>query len=435
MNARRIINLIKSQLARHLTLVFAGNLLAAGLGFITVLMISRSLSVSDFGMFNLAISVIIIAPSLASLGMDTSMIKFASSYLGRNQTSEAAEVLRINFYARIIVGSVLAIIIFAGAGIFSKRVLNYPGLATLLKLTAFGVLATGIFNYLKSALYIHKLFNRYVLLQLLFDLSKLLIAGLLIFSRKLSVFYAVLIFSLVPLLAALPGFWQIRNKLAAKKVYVPGLLKQLLSYSKWAFINNVCSRLFPYISIFMLAKMLSSHAVGIYGLALNLTYIFPILIASLGSVLLPETSRFTEISQVEKYIQGSLKISLFLSLLVFPFLFFSRDIIAFFFGHRYLDSVIIFNWLLLSYIFATVSSPIRSALYSMNKPWVISIVDLLRVSAMAIGCYLLIPPFGLLAPAVLSLAINAIALGFFILYVFKLFKWQEPVFSAELPKP
>jgi len=70
--------------------------------------------------------------------------------------------------------------------------------------------------------------------------------------------------------------------------------------------------------IFMLATMLDSKASGLYGLALNLTYVFSILIGSLNAVLLPEVSRYREIAQIERYVKNSLKISIGISLTILP---------------------------------------------------------------------------------------------------------------------
>jgi O-antigen/teichoic acid export membrane protein len=169
----------------------------------------------------------------------------------------------------------------------------------------------------------------------------------------------------------------------------------------------------------MLAQMLSSEAAGIYGLALGLTYIFPILIGSLRAVLLPEISRLREMKEFKKYIKGSLKISFSLGMVFIPFLFFSPRIILFFFGSRYLNSIPIFNWLLLSYIALMINNPIRMALYSMNRPHLLAMVDVLKLTVMVLGCYLLIPFLGVLAPAILVLMVNVSALGFFSIYVFK----------------
>ena len=112
MKLPNLINLLRSQLAGRLTLVFMGNLFAAGLGFLAVLIISRELTVSDFGLFNMAISIILIASHLASLGMDTGMIKFASSYLRVKKTAEATQVLRLTLLVRVIISLIVTVIIY-----------------------------------------------------------------------------------------------------------------------------------------------------------------------------------------------------------------------------------------------------------------------------------------------------------------------------------
>ncbi len=419
MKFSKIMTLATSQLARRLTLVFMGNLFAAGLGFLAVLIISRELTVSDFGLFNMAISVILIASHLASLGMDTGMIKFASSYLGVKKTAEATQVLRLTLLVRVITSFILAAIIFNTAELLSTKVFHYPSLTPLLKLAAFGILAISTLNYLKSALYAYQLFKRAVILQLLVDFSKFFTVIILILSLGMDTLAAVATFAFIPLLGVLLGLGQLRRKLFSEREPIQNLFRQLFSYSKWVFAGNACRLILPYIGILMLAKMLNSKTVGIYGLALGLTYIFPILIYSSNSVLLPEISRFREMEQFEKYIKGSLKISFSIGMMIIPFLFFSHKIIPFFFGSRYLDSVPIFNWLLLGYIALMINNPIRMALYSMNKPHLLAMVDVLKLTAMVIGCYLLIPFFGVLAPAILALIVNVSALGFCSIYVFK----------------
>ena len=242
---------------------------------------------------------------------------------------------------------------------------------------------------------------------------------------------AVATFAFAPLIGLLLGFGLLWQKFFAEGKPIQNLFSQLFSYGKWLFVSNVCGTILPYVGIFMLAKMLSSESAGIYGLALRLTYIFPIITSSLMSVLLPEVSRFREISQLDKYIRGSLKISLYIGIAILPFLFFSHKIILFFFGSRYLDSVPIFNWLMLGYIVLTIKSTIRVTLLSMNTPQVLAMVDLLKLIVMVIGCYLLIPLLGILAPAIMALVVNVSALSFFSIYVFKKIREKDISFQKE----
>ena len=419
MKVSHIIDLVIPRLAKHLTLVFIGNILAAFLGFLTILIISRGLTVSDFGLFNMAISAMLITSSLSCLGMDTAMVRFASSYLVLQKTAEATQVLRATFLVMTIFSFILAVVIFNTAELLSTKVFYSSNLTSLFKLAAFGVLAISTLSYLKSALYTYQLFHMGVILQSLVDFGKLSTVLVLIFCLKMNTFTAVAAFAFAPLIGVLLGFGLLHRELFSRGKPLQNLFSRLFSYSKWLFVSNVCGVILPYVGVFMLAKMLSSEAAGIYGLALNLTYIFPIIIYSLRSVLLPEVSRFREIAQFDKYIRGSLKISFYAGIMIVPFLIFSYKIIPFFFGLRYLDSVPIFNWLMLGYFILTINSTICVTIHAMNMPQVLAMVDLLKLIVMIIGCYLLIPFLGALAPAILALIMNVIVLSFLSLYVFK----------------
>lgn len=431
MNISYIMNLVSSQLARHITLVFTGNILAAGLGFLAVLIVARNLTVSDFGLFIIVISFMRTTSYLSGLGMETAMIRFASSYLVVEKTEEATQVLRMSLIVKSISGFILAVIIFNTAGLLSTELFHYQRLTPPLKLAAFGMLAASASNYFISVFYTYQLFRMSVILQLLVDFGKFFAVIVLMFSLGIDLFSAVAVFAFAPLLGVLFGFGQLYLKLFSKIKPIKNLFKPLLSYSKWTFTCNVCNLVFSFVGIFMLAKMLGSEAAGIYGLALNLAFILPILAGSLRAVLLPEVSRFREMNQLEKYIRSSLKISVCIGISIVPFLFFSHKIILFFFGLQYLDSIPVFNWLLLGYIVLAINSTIRIALFSINKPHIIAMVDLLSLTVMIFGCYFLIPFIGILAPAVLALILRVSTLVFLYTYVFKKIREGNISFQEE----
>jgi O-antigen/teichoic acid export membrane protein len=133
MKITHIKDLATHRLAKHLTLVFTGNIFAAFLGFLAVLMISRQLTVSDFGLFNMALSAMLIASRISGLGMDTAMIRLTSSYLGAHKTSEATQVLRTTFLIKIISSFIFAVIIFNTAELLATKVSHYSSLTPLFK--------------------------------------------------------------------------------------------------------------------------------------------------------------------------------------------------------------------------------------------------------------------------------------------------------------
>lgn len=102
MRVSYIEDLVTFRLAKHLTLVITGNIFAAFLGFIALLVISKGLSVSNFGLFNIAISAMLIASSFSGLGMYTDL----------DSTNKCkSQELRATFFVRTIISSILVVII------------------------------------------------------------------------------------------------------------------------------------------------------------------------------------------------------------------------------------------------------------------------------------------------------------------------------------
>jgi O-antigen/teichoic acid export membrane protein len=433
MRVSDIANIMTSRMARQFTLVLTGNICSAGLGFLAVLLISRNLTVSDFGLFSIARSFIVVGSLFAGLGIDIGMIKSASSYLKEEKAAEASHVCRATFLVIAAAGSVIAAVVFTMAEVVSLRIFHYPNLIFLIKLASAGILGVSTLEYLRSVFYTYQLFQKSVILQLSVDVLKFLGVVALLSYLTMDVRAAVAVFAFAPLLCVFLGLGQLRHTLFSKGTPIQNLSGKLFSYGKWLFISNICNTIFKYVGIFMLAELLSSKAAGIYGLALTLAYIFPILMDSLRSVLLPEVSRFTEIEQFERYVKGSLKISFYLGIAVIPILFLSGKIVPFFFGPRYLESVPIFNLLLISAVALVVGGTMRVALYSLNKPHVLALVDMTRLTIMVLGCYLLIPSLGVSAPAVVALILNVSIVGFLCIYVLRQIKrkdltiWEEAV--------
>jgi O-antigen/teichoic acid export membrane protein len=244
-------------------------------------------------------------------------------------------------------------------------------------------------------------------MQIMIDTAKILSVILLIYFFKINASLSLAVFVTAPLIGVSFAFLQTRKIVFSKVNYIKmSVLKELVGFSKWIFLSRACAIIFPYTAIFFIAKMLGAKAAGIYGLALNLTLIFPILIGSLKSVLFPEVSRFKELRQLQNYLKQSFRVLLFTTLIIIPLLFLSRNIILFFFGYRYQDSIIIFNWLLLSYLFMAINSAIISTLYTINKPHIITLIGITSIILMSLGCYFFIPRLGILAPAVVTFIIK-----------------------------
>ncbi len=420
MKTPKLVHLFGSRLAGHLVLMAAGNILCSGLAFVAILIISRAVSVSDFGLFNISISVILLVQPFIGFGMLGTMIKFVSSHLSRGRENEAIHVVKAVFVVKITLSCLMTTLIFLLADPISRYVFHIPSLSPLLRMAAGGIFFLSMFNYVKATLWAYKKFLAYVVIQFITDGTKVLTVGVLFVISALTVFSAVSVFSLLPLLGIGLGFVYFRDVFSSKGVHTNKLYAQLFSFGKWLFLSNLGRRFFLYIGVILLARMLDSEAAGIYGLALNLTYIFPVLVATLTSVLLPEVSRFQDKEQFTAFYWQSLKISAGFGILLGPFLFFAKDIILFFFGERYLGSIPVFVWLALSFLFFGFSHILHPILLALDKPHVVTYADLTRVIGMFIGCYAFIPSLGVLAPAKTAFVVNLCEMAFLAVYTIRL---------------
>ncbi len=427
-----ITNLIICRLARQFALVLTGNIFSAGLGFLAILLVTRHLTVGDFGLFNIARSFIVVGASFSGLGLEVGMIKFSSSYLKDGRSAEASDVFRTVFLVIAATGSLSAIIVFGIAEPLSVRIFRNPELIHLIKLASIGILSFSVLECLRAVFCSYQSFAKSVVLQLSVDVFKLSGVIFLLSYFLLDSSTAVAVFAFAPLFGVALGLGQLGGRIFTKERRAQHLSQRLFSYGKWLFASNICNTIYKYVGLLMLARMLNSKAAGIYGLAINLAYIFPILMDSMKSVLLPEVSRFTEVEQFERYVRGSLRVSLCIGLAVVPILFLSRGIIAFFFGLKYIESVSIFNVLLLSQTVLIANGTFRMALYSMNKPRIIALTDSARLAAMFLGCYFLIPYLGMVAPAVTALVLNVCIFAFLYFYLSGCIKRKDFAFREEL---
>ncbi|MBF0274663.1 MAG: polysaccharide biosynthesis C-terminal domain-containing protein, partial [Nitrospinae bacterium] len=164
------------------------------------------------------------------------------------------------------------------------------------------------------------------------------------------------------------------------------------------------------------------------------TYLFPIILSAFFGVLLPKVARFTELSQFRQYIKSSLKVSFVFILLFFPILFFAEEFILFLFSEKYQNTTHIFQLLAISKLTYAVSMVLHISLVSMNKPHIIAITDFIKLMVFIGGCYLTIPLYGEIAPAIVTCGLEFFAVVFLLIYVFSHLKKEKEVFHDDVNK-
>ncbi|MBF0276008.1 MAG: oligosaccharide flippase family protein, partial [Nitrospinae bacterium] len=263
-------DLLKLKLTKNILLVSSGNIFAAGLGFITLLIITHYLSVEKFGFFNIGITTIFVVSIIADMGVDISVIKFISSSLGKNMEEEAKKFFHLGLFIKVITSLFAAFVLFLTADMVAIFFFNERSLSIILKISAIGIVLRSIYMYIKSVLYAYEFFKASVIQQLFIDIFKLLLVIVSVYALTFGTELALGIFALSPIIGIFIGYLYL-SRVVSFSLWKGQFteIKELFSYSKWIYLGSICDAMFYYSAIYLLTFMLSSEAVGVYSLAMN----------------------------------------------------------------------------------------------------------------------------------------------------------------------
>lgn len=414
-------------LTSSLSITFAANFIGAVLGAGALFLIARKLSVPEFGTFSIVLVTIRTMPLFASLGLDSSMTALSSLHLKEGQNALSHDLERTAFALRLASSALLGLVLFAAAEPVATRVFASHELIPLFKTASAGVFAASLFNFFKSFLWTHQDFKRAFTFQIVTDIGKFSAILALLWSGKLDIHSAAIAYAATPFIGVLLALKHSGRRLIVFAPLPAAAIKKLISYSKWIFVSEACRTAISSLDLFIVAHLLNKGAAGIYGLAANLMYIFPIFIGSLRSVLIPHIARFSSAAQFKNHIKKTLRYSMLLNVMLVPLLFVSKPVFSSFLGGRYSAASGVFNALLLVNMILPLLTTLHSTLYALKKPRVMAGGDLTRLFVIGTGCWFLTPRLGLLGPPCALFFVNAAYALFLWLYVSRLLAGQKPI--------
>lgn len=130
-----------SLLARGGVLTLAGSVFSSMLGFVLIVVVTRSLRAEGSGVFFAAVALFTILANLTELGADTGLVRMIARYLALDRTSDIRPMLKISMWPVIAVGllSSIIMIVFAQplAGIFMRGANRADGVRYIQMLAPF----------------------------------------------------------------------------------------------------------------------------------------------------------------------------------------------------------------------------------------------------------------------------------------------------------
>ncbi|EKD94488.1 MAG: hypothetical protein ACD_26C00034G0023 [uncultured bacterium] len=419
---KKYINKIKfllfSDTSRDTVILFIGNSFSALFGFIFIYILTRKLTVDEFGVFSAAANLIIIISSFTDIGITTAMINFVSTKLGNNDKSGASRYLKASFVIRLI-----SILVVSGIVVLIPKFVSVNLLATSDISVSYwvSIISIGLTAWLTLpyAMMAYKKFWQSVILDWSLGIPRILIFLGLATILPTNLNLALMSYGLSTILPIFFGFSVIGISFlkvkALKKDYF-----DLVKFSGWLGVNRIISSISGRLDVTMLASLTTAGIVGQYSIASRLSSFVIVLSSSLGSVLSTRFARFNNKEEEKKYLIKSTLFTIPIVLGVILWIVIAKPFVLILFGDKYLESVKILQYLLFSMIPFVFSTPAVTAIvHSIRKPIYIGVFSFVQIAMVFIFNIYFTNLYSGIGPAITFLITNSVLAIYSWIIVFK----------------
>jgi len=308
--------------------------------FITTVFLTRILGVGDFGLYTLGRIVLQIGATVAILGLNGGALKYMSAYLALDDKKKAKGVMIQAIIFPLIFGSIIS----AGIFFFSSFIANFfgkPELSSVIKVFSFGIplfalmqsagVATRSFKTAKYSVLSEKVlkpFLNFLLIMIFYFLGYRLLgmALALVISIFITVFYLI--------------FWirKIFPELFSRNIIPEFETKKLLSTSFPLMLIWMIGFFLSWTDTIMIGYFLSSDMVGIYQVAVKVSFLIIMFLGALSAIFVPVISSLYhkgEMKKLSSIFKTVTKWGLFLGLLLFLIFIISSKEIMMIFGNNF----------------------------------------------------------------------------------------------------
>lgn len=357
------------------------------LGVLFYILAANILGPSSFGIFTIAITILILVSDIANLGTDTGIIRFLGKY--SNSGKRQLQFLKLGLEFKFLVWILILIIGWWLMPFFATEFFNKPELIVPFRIILIGIGGVMFFSFITSAIQGLKKYFAWSILNIFLNFLRLI---LLIILSLLAIIYtnnSLWIYILVPFLGFLIGMIILPNFLFVKNE--KSVAKEFFHYNKWVALFIILAAISNRIDVFLVGKFLPTADAGIYGAASQLGAIIPQLIFAIAAVAAPKLSSFTNDTQAKDYLkklQIMVSVIALVGLLALPI---AVKLIPFLYGVAYLESINIFIILFLAQLIFLVSLPAHQAVfYYFAKPQLFVLISLIHLMIMiSLGNYLI----------------------------------------------
>ncbi|MEI8232339.1 MAG: oligosaccharide flippase family protein [bacterium] len=392
----------------------SGNVIGTVISAIALILFSRFMGPTEFGLFSAAFAAMQIIIRLSDLGTNMAAERAIARVHGKDDRL-ADRLMRVALYFKLASFAVFAVIAWFLAPWISLSLLHLENFGLIR--TAF-LLALGSIFFEYSTI-VFQSTNRFAMvarITIAQALGKLLIGLIFIWQGMLHATEGLLIYGIMPGIGALAG-WK-TNPL--KSFSLPTSwrkdLQIILKVAKWTAVAAIAATLADNIDTLLVQSFMSSYDTGIWSGAVRIAGFASLLGWSVGSVLNVRVAKYHNIEHLNKYLQKAWKLALFIFVALLISLPLAGLAIKLTIGSAYLSGTIPLQILIVAAGLAGASSPYVALFYLFDRPEYYAIAGIIQTIILIAGDMIFIPQFGLIGAAWVRVVVRMVVLLFTLIY-------------------
>jgi O-antigen/teichoic acid export membrane protein len=397
-----------SATARDTVINAAGTGLTALFSFACLMVAARALGPAGYGLFALALTVLMMAAELSDLGVNAGIIRHASAHLGAGDAAAARAVLAAALRAKLVTAAIGALTVVALAGPLAG-LLGRPAAAGLLRLAAFGLAGTVLLGAFSAALQAHQSFLRNAALSVSNWALRLVGTAALAASGKISPASLLLCFAVTPwLMCGVGGLLAPRGALGLTP-WDPRRAREVLDFSRWMAIWGLFTLLLNRLDLLLVGGLTDDVQAGYYGAAQRVAMLVTMSVNAYLMALVPRLSRLRSRVEIARMTAGARRVVAVGSIGIAALAAAAPWVIQAF-GTAFRPAAPALTLLLAGTILQAWTLPWNAALYALDRPQVFALASGLALVAATTLNLALIPRLGALGAGAGSLAAGAVQL-------------------------
>lgn len=343
-------------------IVFAFSMSAAFLGYLIRFLLSKNLSIEEFGLFYAVFAFIGLISIFKTMGLDKAIVKYIPEFVQQNENTNIKNAIAYTLLVTIAINVLMIGVLYLIADYLSLHLFKTEAARPVILLLGVAYFFDNIMFVVKNSFQGFKNMKLFSGIDF-FKFTAILVIVLIGFTQSKTILVPVLAYVIAPAIACIIFFLVLTRKIFPKWREAAitkdaALFKKLGKYGLIVVLTSASSAVLGQVDTIMLTYFTDLTQVALYNVALPTAKLLLYFSVALGSILFPLTSELWTLKKYESVKQGMRSIYKYTMILLLPMILvlvvFAELIIHLLFGDQYVPSSFALQVLAIGMIFGTI---------------------------------------------------------------------------------